>query len=212
MSDVQFFADTEKDKYILFVNGAKAQEGNFEANSVTNVVFDGGAAANEVLLELDKAAYEVVGLSFKDANGNARTIPTAGGKLTGVIIADKNIFDDAAVVIAALYDGNKKLIAAEHCQAPAAELDATVEAPVELSLPSDESVLEGTEIRIFVFNNPDDIKPMSDLFIYSVGGNLPQNAAIHIAGDSTAERYGDDYYPRAGWGQVFGENFMTAQL
>lgn len=212
VSDVQFFADTEKDKYILFVNGAKAQEGNFEANSVTNVVFDGGTAANEVLLELDKAAYEVVGLSFKDANGNARTIPTAGGKLTGVILADKNIFDDAAVVIAALYDGNKKLIAAKHCQAPAAELDATVEAPVELSLPSDESVLEGTEIRIFVFNNPDDIKPMSDLFIYSVGENLPQNAAIHIAGDSTAERYGDDYYPRAGWGQVFGENFMTAQL
>ncbi len=212
VSDVQFFADTEKDKYILFVNGAKAQEGNFAADSVAAVAFEGGTAANAVLLELDKAAYEVVGLSFKDADGNARTIPTAGGKLTGVTLADKNVFDDAAIVVAAIYDSSKKLIAAEYCQAPAAALDTNAEAAVELSLPTDKTVLEGTEIRVFVFSTLNDIKPMSELFTYSVGENLPQNVTIHIAGDSTAERYGDDYYPRAGWGQVFGENFMTAQL
>ena len=206
-NEIQLYADTNKGKYAIFVNGEKAKEGEFEAESITEAVI--GNAEVKYMVP-DAALYELNGMKFKIGDSDREyTKLLSGARVAAVELMDKNVFEENAQLIVASYTGGE-LYSVNTAVLSDLALDADNKVEIELELPED---ISDVTISAFVFSSLGNIVPLAVKYDYAPDVSTAVGATVYIAGDSTAQKYTwneteNSGYPQAGWGQMFGNYFL----
>lgn len=208
-NEIQLYADTNKGKYAIFVNGSKVTQGEFEADSITGVAI---GEANVNCIKPDSGLYETKGIKFKIGNSEREyTKLLSGARVASVELMDKNVFEEDAYLIVASYTGEaKELYSAKSLKLSDLTFDKKNKVEIELELPED---VTSTSISAFVFSSFDELVPLALKYDYAPDVATAVGATVYIAGDSTAQKYtwnetANSSYPQAGWGQMFDDYFL----
>ena len=206
---VQLYADTKAGKYAVFVNGVKAAQDVFTADSIETVSIGGGAVS--IIKPGDDSLIEISRIKFKIGDSDREyTKLLPGARVSSVEFMDRNVFGEAAYLVAASYSNNgKQLYSINMVALEDTSFDEYNTVNIEIPLPDD---IADTSIRIYAFSSLGALVPVASAYTYEPDTTTAVGATIYIAGDSTAQSYywaasDTSSYPQAGWGQMF-SNYM----
>ncbi len=137
-------------------------------------------------------------------------IPVPESELKSVtLLAKEDIAANSATLIVGLYKGGILENASVQPIADAMSIGQKKEVPLatEIAIPS-----TAYTVAAFVMNDLSTLKPLADKKEVVVAEAYSAEPVVFVAGDSTAETYGDSWYPKQGYGQVLGEFISGATV
>ena len=205
---LSFRVDLKKRSYDIYVDGkkqnnapvqfdfSKTASDNGEISRMGFECEDGGFFVNDVdnkALSLDEG-LEIRKIIYSDADGNTYNAPQAGRNVSAAEISN-TFAERAAVIFAAVYDDNGRMLAADKVYENALPKGITQIKFSDIKIPA---AWNGNySVKAFVWSDQASLAPLTDTH----GENLMPT--VYIVGDSSAADYKTELYPYTGWGTEF---------
>lgn len=196
------------DIYNTFVNALTEAKAVYERNATLSEV----EVANDILCQayskflFKDESVNIGAVYFADIEGNEVPYLVNKGVITGVSLTKKAEYGYLGSLIVALYNRHNELVNVE--VVPNVLMSMAVNerkiVPFNLSLPDD---VTDHIVKVMLFNTMEDISPITKSYVPT-----NESATIYIAGDSIVQSYGDDIYPRDGWGKYVGNFYNNVNV
>lgn len=211
--DLKLALDTNKRTYDVYINGAKintepvyfycktdeVKEARATADEFNYIDFDLRGAVGDTVYIDDVVVYIPDEDSFKVMDmGMDEDI------INSVTLFDKSSEADSAKAFVVTYKGGildkVKLV-------NISDFDGNYVNKFSVGLAAD---TVNSEIKVYALEN-DTIKPLMKPYTY---GEVNEKilTTVFVAGDSTAQTYGNNKYPQTGWGQLLGNYFDSENV
>lgn len=207
--DYDVIYDKSKDTYTVYQNCVQVETGSINLGNVSTAKVTGKEITKFIGIDLNTDKAQINAYNYQDGSYQLG-VPTPGSELTGITLKARDDIEEAVLYVA-VYTGDGLIY---DCEATTVQADAGDTIPVvfadSVKLP-DGDAFDPAALKIFLWDT--QLVPIMEPVLYPALGEVyEERATIYMIGDSTMCNYSASYYPRAGWGQVFGDYFDTNEV
>lgn len=189
---------------------------------LTATISRGGVSDTKIfnVKVLGYTPVEINRVALSNADGRIVASPMDGGYVSHIAYVDsiaENDRTDDEVLIAAVYDKNKKITAHKIFNLTETtnpenkdKLDIGGEETIIKLQKGDLPVNKDSEVKVFAFSSLQAMKPIAKKS-FNYDTTVKTGATVYVAGDSTACVYGAGGFPRTGWAEVL-DNFFNNDI